>query len=296
MWQVRFALIHRAIASLPKVQSVIRSLLLSTATIAALATSAFAADLPSRRSPPAYAPPPIPAFTWTGLYGGLDAGYAFGNDNVFATVPGTAATANYSVGRPDGVVGGGHIGYNFSTQSVPFIGQFAGAFSGVPVIGGFGGTGGVIGIEGDVRGLSYRSSSLIAGIPGTLETHRNDLQGSIRGRLGIAVDRALFFATGGAAFATFRNGYNDGVGDVATLTNTRVGYTVGGGIEYAFTNTLSLRAEYRFEDFGRYTQTFAAAAGAVPVNFTHRDTENQVTAGFSYKFDTTVAPPVVARY
>ena len=265
----------------------IRSLLLSTAVIGTVATAGLAADLPSRRSPPVYAPPPIPAFTWTGLYGGLDAGYAFGNDNVFATIPGTAVAANYSVGRPDGVVGGGHIGYNFSTQSLPYIGQFAG---------GLGGAGGVVGIEGDVRGLGYRSSSLIAGIPGTLENHRNDIQGSIRGRVGVAVDRALFFATGGAAFATFRNTYNDGIGDVATLTNTRVGYTVGGGIEYAFTNTVSLRAEYRFEDFGRYTQTFAAAGGGVPVNFSHRDTENQVTAGFSYKFDTTVTAPVVARY
>ena len=284
------------IASSLKVLSVIRRLLLSTALLGAFATAGVAADLPSRRSPPTYAPPPIPAFSWTGLYGGLDAGYAFGNDNVLATIPGTALAAGYSVGRPDGVVGGGHIGYNFSTQSIPYIGQLAGAFGGLPVIGGFGGAGGVIGIEGDVRGLSYRSSSLIAGIPGTLETHRNDIQGSIRGRVGIAVDRALFFATGGAAFATFRNGYNDGIGDVTTLTNTRVGYTVGGGIEYAFTNTLSLRAEYRFEDFGRYTQTFAAAGGGVPVNFSHRDTENQVTAGFSYKFDTLTAPPVVARY
>ncbi len=279
--------------------SVIRKLLLSAVAMAGVAPTAFAADLPSRRAPPVYAPPPIPVFSWTGLYIGADAGYAFGRDNVTLNVPAAAFTESYTVGRPDGVIGGGHVGYNFSTQSIPFLGQFTGALSGVPVIGGFGGAGGVVGIEGDVRGADYRGtvSPIPAFVAGSLEQHRNDLQGTIRGRLGIAVDRALFFATGGAAFATFRNSYNDGLGDFNVQTTTRVGYVVGGGIEYAITNNFSLRAEYRYEDFGRYTQTvFPAAFGGAAFAFSHRDTENQVTAGFSYKFETPGVPPVVARY
>ena len=267
----------------------IRRLLLSMVAITAVASTAFAADLPSRRAPPVYAPPPIPVFTWTGFYAGADVGYAGGRDSVFAFVPAVGAGAAYSVGSASGVIGGGHVGYNFSTQSLPVLGSL---FS----TGGFG-TGGVIGIEGDVKGSTYRSAiaNPIFAPAGSFETHRNDIQGSVRGRIGIAFDRALFFATGGVAFASFRNNYNDGVGDFASITTTRAGYTVGGGVEYAFTPNWSLRAEYRYEDFGRYTQFFAAPNLGANVNISHHDTENIATVGFSYKFDTPLAP-VVARY
>ncbi len=66
-------------------------------------------------------------------------------------------------------------------------------------------------------------------------------------------------------------------------------------MEYAVTNNFSLRAEYRFSDFGSYTDIPGATGGGVAVR--HRDTDNRVQGGFSYKFDT-FAPttPVVARY
>ena len=58
-----------------------RRVLLSTAAATAVAGSALAADLPSRRPPPqAYAPPP-PIFTWSGFYVGVNAGAAFRADN-----------------------------------------------------------------------------------------------------------------------------------------------------------------------------------------------------------------------
>ena len=53
-----------------------RKFVLSTAAVAALSTSAFAADLPSRAAPPVYIPPP--AFTWSGVYLGATAGFAQG--------------------------------------------------------------------------------------------------------------------------------------------------------------------------------------------------------------------------
>ncbi len=263
----------------------INKILLSTVAVVALAGTALAADLPSRRAPPVFAPPPpIPVFTWTGFYVGGQVGYEFGRDNglAVATATGNGLAANGS--RSNGVIGGAHIGYNFSSQSLPFLGSFLGGF----------GSGVVVGIEGDVDGSSARANYALGGIG---VSNRDDIEGSIRGRLGYAFDRFLVYGTGGAAFGDFRNSYvNTLTGGGDTLSHTRVGYTVGGGVEYAVTNNFSLRAEYRFSDFGNYTDILGGTtAGGVAVR--HRDTENRVQGGFSYKFDTFApAAPVVARY
>jgi outer membrane immunogenic protein len=247
--------------------------------LALLSTSALAADLPSRRAPPVFVPPPIPVFTWTGLYVGGQVGYEFGSQNAFAystLTNGGLATAST---KPTGVIGGAHVGYNFSTQSLPLFGS---AF----------GTGGVIGIEGDVDGSSAKSS--YAFNPLLSANYRDTIQGSVRGRLGFAVDRVLFYATGGVAFGGFKNNYYSLVA-TDSPSSTRVGYTVGGGVEYAVTNNWSLRVEYRYTDFGHYTDILTnTTAGGVGV--THHITDNRVQAGFSYKFDMPGAAPVVARY
>ena len=270
----------------------IRTLLLSTVALATLAGSAFAADLPSRRAPPVYAPPPpIPVFSWTGLYVGGQVGYQFGRSNAFAydVVGNTAASGS----SPNGVVGGAHVGYLFSTQSIPVLSNITGAFSSLPLIGGVGGAGGVFGIEGDVNGANYRSAYSFGPVNNYT---REPIEGSIRGRLGFAVDRALFYATGGAAFGDLRNTYvNNFTGATDQFSHTRVGYTVGGGVEYAFTNNLSVRVEYRYTDYGSFTDNLANSTGG-GVNIRHRETNNRVQAGFSYKFNTFSPSPVVARY
>jgi len=233
----------------------VRNFLLSTAALIALSGLAVAADLPSTRAPAA--PPPIPVFSWTGLYVGGQVGYAFGQDHYSVVGFPISGSASGS-----GVLGGAHIGYNFE-----------------PSLGGL-----VLGLEGDVNGSSYRGSSTLFGITGT---GKSPIDGSIRGRAGFAVDRALFYATGGAAFASFN--YSNSNGD--SSSNTRVGYTVGGGIEYALTNDWSVRAEYRYSDFGSFTDTLTSLRA---ISVSHKETENQVQAGFSYKF---LSPaPVVARY
>ncbi|MDR3463047.1 MAG: porin family protein [Beijerinckiaceae bacterium] len=230
----------------------IRNVLLSTAALIALSGMALAADLPSTRVPAA--PPPIPVFSWTGLYVGGQIGYAFGRDSsTIAAAPGIASGTS-----PSGVLGGAHIGYNFE-----------------PSIGGL-----VLGVEGDVNGSSYSATA------SGLYTIKSPIDGSIRARAGFAVDRALFYATGGAAFASFNNNYASG----DSSSTTRVGYTVGGGIEYALTNDWSVRAEYRYSNFGTFTDTLPIAGTSV----SHKETENQVQAGFSYKFASPA--PVVAKY
>ncbi len=257
--------------------------------LALLSTAALAADLPSRRAPPVFAPPPpIPVFTWTGFYVGAQVGYEFGRSNGLATATATGAGLAANSGSKNGIIGGGHIGYLFSTQSLPVIGSLLGAN------GSFGfGTAGVIGLEGDVDGTSARTTYALGGFS---DSARENIQGSIRGRLGIAFDRVLFYATGGAAFGGLQNNYvNLATGATDSLSRTRVGYTVGGGVDYAFTNNLSVRVEYRFTDFGSFTNVLAASSGG-GLAVRQRETDNRVQAGISYKFDTFTPAPVVARY
>jgi outer membrane immunogenic protein len=237
----------------------IRKFTLATALLLTASASAFAADLPSRRPPPVYAP--VPIFTWTGFYVGADVGYAWGYNNYnVAGVPG--------FNKPNGLTGGLHVGYNYQ------INQF------------------VVGLEGDVQGSNFNNSSTLGAL--NVST-RLPVEGSIRGRVGYAWDRVLFFATGGAVFGDIENTYNiAGIYDPAgTYKKTRVGYTVGGGIEYALSNNWSVRGEYRYADFGRSTDlTFG---GVLPIS--SHVVEHKVTVGFSYKFDMYAPPsPVVAKY
>jgi Outer membrane protein beta-barrel domain len=84
----------------------------------------------------------------------------------------------------------------------------------------------------------------------------------------------------------------------ANRSTTRVGWTAGGGLQYAVTNNWWVFAEYRFSDFGTLRDNNLGAslpAGAF-FNANRRLQENQVQAGFSYKFDTYAPVPVVAKY
>jgi outer membrane immunogenic protein len=244
-----------------------RKLFLSTAALFAVTGTAFAADLPARSAPPVYVPPPPPIFTWTGAYIGGQVGYEFGRSTA-SLEPTGVGLGGYN---PNGVVGGAHIGYNYQ------INQY------------------VIGLEGDVNGSSYRGNSGFGGAG--VDSVRSDIDGSVRGRVGWAWDRTLFYATGGAAFAPVHHSFAAFNGGVDTTSPTRVGWTVGGGVEYAITNNWSLRAEYRYTDYGHTTNVlFDSTGGAFAVR--SRDTDHRVQAGFSYKFDqpTPIAPPIVAKY
>jgi outer membrane immunogenic protein len=251
-----------------------RKILISTVALVAVTGTAFAADLPSRSAPPVYVPPPPPPiFSWTGAYVGGQIGYEWGtsSSNLFPTAFGPGAGASLGSYSPNGVVGGAHIGYNYQ------ISQF------------------VVGLEGDVNGSDYHGSTSFGGL--ATQSTRTDVDGSIRGRVGVAWDRALIYATGGAAFGPIRNSFTSFGGINDSSSTTRVGWTVGGGVEYAITNNWSLRAEYRYTDYGNSTNVLVNNTGSALATRS-RDTDNRVQAGFSYKFDTPVpmAPPIVAKY
>jgi outer membrane immunogenic protein len=275
--------------------------------------TAGAADMRVKALPMA-APPP--AFSWTGFYIGANVGGAWTPDTgssefgplfppfavlppitpVFTVIPGQLASLTGG-GSQSGVIGGGQIGYNWQVQ------QF------------------VLGVEADVVGTDLKGSSASAtrsfGPPilpitvtqtVTVDFGRIDWMASFRGRLGFAVDRVLFYGTGGAAVAEFGgaratvvNGPGIGL-PAGTFTSTsggnttRWGWTVGGGIEWAFNQNWSLAGEYRHTDFGNRGTTVNIPDGLggtfAPVAANARLTVDQATARINYRF----GGPVVARY
>jgi len=261
--------------------------LLASSLLLAMAASAAAADLPAEKGPPVYTPPPPPVFSWTGVYIGAQVGYAWNNTSApFDESFGFALPGESNGG---GVIGGGHVGANYELGS---LGGF------LPFLGGSGG-GIVIGVEGDVNGSSQRASGVdpadYLGVVGF--TTRKDVDASIRGRIGVAFDRVLIYGTGGGAYGDIRTNFYDNLGDFdGTFNHGRFGWTVGGGLEYAIDNNWSVRAEYRYTDYGRITD-FAATTTGDFISQHVRD--NRVQAGFSYKFDMFAPPapaPVVTKY
>ncbi len=244
----------------------IRRFVLSGTAAVAVVAAAVAADLPPREAPLPYAPPPV--FSWTGLYLGAQIGYAWGTDAFTATRPASGVFASNSF-TPNGVIGGAHVGYNLQ------LGQY------------------VAGVEGDVDGTGY-SKSLNAGFA-TITT-KIPVQGSIRLRLGVGLDRALLYVTGGAAFAGFDTTYATFAG-FDTIGTTRTGWTIGGGIEYALNTNWSIRAEYRYADYGSFNAYPSNALGPIqgPGTFVrHHETQSAIRGGVTYKLGVPAAPAMPA--
>ncbi|WP_132250101.1 outer membrane protein [Methylobacterium segetis] len=276
----------------------IKTLLLAGTAAVLLTGAASAADLPRRAAPPPVFTP-VPVFTWTGFYAGFNAGYAFdvGNStantfvvpNQFTTAPGTTATFRQS--SQDGFTGGGQIGYNF--QFTP-------------------GSGVVVGIEADAQYLDFgrnRTSPIFVGgtaAPGfTVVDPRGlsslDFFGTVRGRLGYAFDRVLFYGTGGFAYGA--GSADRSFGGFRGNDNFRTGWAVGGGVEYALptdsflnffkSSAVTLKVEGLYVNLDRGTRNQGALvvdAGSNVVATSaigRRDDEFAVVrAGLNYKFGT----------
>jgi outer membrane immunogenic protein len=247
-----------------------KKFLLSSVAFLGLATGAMAADLPSRTMAPMAPISAVPVFTWTGFYIGAQVGYAWGDDE--NNFPSNALVFNGVTYEPfdsgfggdnDSFLAGVHAGYNYQFGSI------------------------VVGIEGDVEGLfgddEDEFDSIVysaPGVPATFAFSGNtlDWQGSIRGRVGFAFDRAMIYATGGFAFGGVSGGFaSTGFGNDGDDTIT--GWTLGAGVEYAFTNNLTTRLEYRYTSFEGEDSVFDNVSfGGDELDF------HAIRLGLSYKF------------
>ena len=105
-------------------------------------------------------------------------------------------------------------------------------------------------------------------------------------RLGYAFDRWLPYLTGGAAFGDVkatRVGLNS-----AGTNDVMAGWTVGGGVEYAFLGNWTAKLEYLYVDLGKFD--CSTACGPVVDNVSFQT--NVVRAGLNYKF----SGPVFSRF
>ncbi len=273
----------------------IRKFLLSTAAIAALSTTALAADLPSRAPPPVYIPPP--AFTWSGVYVGATLGYAEG----FTTFTDTGYFVDGASRQEQsaGLIGGGTLGINFQQGSL------------------------VYGLETDFSGLTNKknedySLSFRRGLIGSdnysfEDTGRMNWLGTVRGRIGLAVDRTMFYFTAGFAYANVKNDHSaaesvyfgEGVRSYGYDWNsnqTKFGWTAGLGLEYALTPNWTIKGEALYVDLNNTTVTplysqyrYGYSANTYDARF--QNSAAIIRAGVNYKFDLFGAPaPIVAKY
>lgn len=115
----------------------------------------------------------------------------------------------------------------------------------------------------------------------------------MRGRLGVEpADRWLVYATGGLAYGQL----NSTLGATTTTTTgvvtaasssaniTRAGWTVGGGVEWAFLNRWSAKLEYIYMDLGTFGATFTGTGPYATVGTSTHFTDNIFRAGINYSF------------
>ena len=224
-------------------------------------------------APPADTPPsPLT----TGFYAGLNAGYAWDaspkvhtngvpvlaslDKLMFANFADASAASmtGVSAANADGAIAGGQVGYNYSAEKF------------------------LVGVETDLQGTSAKGRRGFAGVSaatnpsgdgvGTVATAVDNEKsiewlGTLRGRAGYVFTPSLLgYVTGGLAyghltgqtlisqpttnvFTTLQFSTNA----IGRFSDIRIGWTVGGGVEWMFSPDVSLKAEYLYYDLGSAT-------------------------------------------
>jgi outer membrane immunogenic protein len=249
---------------------IVLALLASTAFVGAAA----AADLPVKM--PTKAPAMVVApYNWTGFYIGLNAGGSWGRQDNDLVAVGTGVTIFSNSDNLDGFIGGGQIGYNWQ------VNQW------------------VLGFEADFQGSGQKDdgSFFIPGggvllvIPSTTITYTDKLDwfGTVRARVGYAMGATgnwLPYVTGGWAYGYGGISGTTTSGAVVTSfsgSQDYSGWTIGGGLEWAFADHWSAKAEYLYIDFGNGPTVMANAAGTLAI-VSGKMTDNIARLGINYKF------------
>jgi outer membrane immunogenic protein len=187
-----------------------------------------------------------PAALWSGFYAGVNVGGAW--------------TSGPSM---SGVIGGGQVGYNW---------QFGNW---------------VFGPEADIQGTDLHSSRVLTNVFGQSVTSNRsvDYLGTVRGRIGLVSGDWLPYLTGGLAYTTI-NSNGAGVVGIAgnySASNTNVGFTVGGGVEWAFRERWSAKAEYLYSEFSGNTNTYATTTPVITIRYNTLQV-NMARVGVNYHF------------
>ena len=233
-----------------------RKLLLATVALAALGSSASAADLApgpyTRAAPVAVAP----AYNWSGFYVGAMGGYGWSER---ITIGGIVATGS----DIQGGFAGGTVGFNFKAPGSMFV----------------------LGLEADAAWSDINLAVPVLAVGAGRE--RINAFGSVTGRVGIAVNSFLLYGKGGYAWAN--NEFSaTALGITISDSQFHNGWTVGGGAEWAFAGPWSAKAEYMFAHYDAQTYFASTAPFAFGMEI------HTVKAGINYRFNW--GGPVVAKY
>lgn len=170
------------------------------------------------------------AYNWSGVYVGVIGGGSFGDMRHDFDYLGTDGSLKTSA---SGAFVGGQVGYDWQFDKF------------------------VVGAVADIAWSNHKSRVDLNLFPGTpfeenLEAKSQlDYLGTVRARLGYAAfDRGLIYAHGGWAYGRVKTSISDGF-DTISEKNNKNGYTVGAGVEYAFTQNMSFQTEYAYTDLGR---------------------------------------------
>jgi len=254
-------------------------LTLSILVAAAISAPAMAADLAAR--PITKAPPMVaPIYNWGGFYIGGHLGYGWSRTSTDQFNAAGVFQASGDATR-GGVIGGGQIGYNFMLSP-----------------------NWVLGIEADISGADLNGSAGGCSPTGCSTTNSSlDYFGTVRGRLGYAVDNVLFYGTGGLLWAhTKADRTIDSVADpraaalagqVAHWSSNPTGWVAGGGIEWGFAPNWSTKVEYLYGEFdttANFNYVFINTNG--DRRFESHHELQIVRIGVNYRF----GGPIVAKY
>jgi outer membrane immunogenic protein len=289
----------------------IRSLLISSALTVVVAGAALAADLPSTKEAPVFAPPPPPVFSWTGFYIGVNGGGGFDQVRYEDNDPGHLLRGALRGVHDDttqltsgGGLAGGTIGFNYQFPTSNFVVGFEGDFD-----------------WSNIRAQWSEGSTAPSGSFGEGYGSRLNWLATARARIGYAfttpMGNVMPYITGGGAFGNVTDykysWSSSGEGCdgssfslCGSANHTFAGWTAGAGFEYAITQNLTFKAEYLYVDLGNHSilgeSPWSPAdprANSDPgQSLTEHFTANVVRAGLNWKFDMFAPPPtpVVAKY
>ena len=204
-------------------------------------------------------------FNWTGGYVGGQVGYAWGDSK--ALFSGSSSIFDLpdwsSDMNPEGFFGGAFAGYNHQFDD-----------------------GLLLGADADINLASIRFDGMVTGpdgvpSPDELSSTRVNWTAALRGRLGYAFDRVLLFVAGGVTFADIRIDDTSSGDKRPSLDKTLTGWTVGGGADYAFSDRLFGRIEYRYSDFGAEPNSYNYSDW---VPYTVDFKTHDIRFGIAYKF------------
>jgi outer membrane immunogenic protein len=317
-------------ASLTRQGHSMKKLALTVSIIAFSSAGAFAADLPAK----VYTKAPViadPVYDWTGFYVGGNVGYSWGRSS--SLIPfsdpstSTLLAATSSKFDMDGVIGGGQLGYNWQINRWVFgleadI-QGSGQKGSTNALCAGGPTTFTSTLPSAVNGLCSlgRTGDTVIGDVGAFPVTESLSQklewfGTVRGRIGPTITPTILaYVTGGLAYGEVRTtdtvgGTNilgpQGVNSPAVLapvtgsfsnSSTRVGWTVGAGVEGAIGGNWTAKLEYLYIDLGNVSGSFVTpivtpSGGFLTTGYNSHITDNILRVGVNYRF----AGPVVARY